>query len=146
MKDHTVPPELVGLHPLLARMVKLTGASVIGADAYDAWAHLGGNAVVVFTHDPDRFAEALDLAAVLPELQATVGGTLRIGLLPPAASRAIARRYGFARRPVLALLRDGQYLGAVEGLRDWTDDTADLWRRLAAAPAANTPSGSQPKS
>lgn len=136
MSDLNVPPELIDLHPMLARMVKVTGATVLTAAGYDAWAGQAGNAMVVFTKDPDRFNETLDLAAVVPELQATAGGNLRLGLLPPAASRAIAPRYGFTHWPVFVLLRDGQYLGAVEGIRDWDVYTSELLRMLAADPPA----------
>jgi len=134
MNDLTVRPELIDLHPLLARMVKLTGADVISAEAYDAWTHQRGNAMVVFTKEPDRFNVPLDLADVVCELQATAGGSLRVGLLPPAASSAMATRYHFTHWPIFVMLRDGQYLGAVEGIRDWDDYTAELLRLLGAAP------------
>jgi hydrogenase-1 operon protein HyaE len=55
-------------------------------------------------------------------------------LLPPAASRAIAPRYGFARWPAFVMLRNGQYLGAVDGIRDWDDYAAELTRLLEAEP------------
>jgi hydrogenase-1 operon protein HyaE len=135
MSDLSVAPELIDLHPLLARLVKLTGATVLGADTFDAWAGQPGPAMVVFAEDPDRFKETLDLAVVVPELHATGGRRFRVGLLPPAASRAIAPRYGFARWPAFVMLRDGQYLGAVDGIRDWEVYTAELLRLLAAAPS-----------
>ncbi len=135
MSDLTVPAPLVDLHPLLARLVKLTGASVLNADTYDAWAQQPGPAMVVFAEDPERFKETLDLAVVVPELHATGGGRFRVALLPPTASRAIAPRYGFARWPAFVMLRDGQYLGAVDGIRDWDDYAAELMRLLAAEPS-----------
>ena len=134
MTDVTVRPELIDLHPVLARLVKLTGADVVSADGYDRWACQSGHAMVVFTRDPDLFELSLDLAAVVPELQATAGGGLRIGLLPPAASSAIAARYRLAHWPVFVMLHDGKFLGAVEATRDWDVYTAELLRLLAAAP------------
>jgi len=123
------------LHPLLARLVHLTGAAILDATTFDAWAQQGGPAMVVFAEDPERFKETLDLAVVVPELHATGGRHFRVGLLPPAASRAIAPRYGFARWPAFVMLRDGHYLGAVDGIRDWDVYTAELLRLLAAAPS-----------
>jgi hydrogenase-1 operon protein HyaE len=123
------------LHPLLARLVQLTGAELLDADGYDAWAQQPGPAMVVFAEDPERFKETLDLAVVVPELHATGGGRFRVGLLPPAAARAVAPRYGFARWPAFVMLRDGQYLGAVDGIRDWDVYTTELLRLLAAAPS-----------
>lgn len=134
MNDLTVRPELIDLHPLLARLVKLTGAEVISAENYDAWARQSGRAMVVFTTDPDRFEVPLYLAAVMPDLQATAGGGLRVGLLPPAASSVIAARYRLNHWPVFVMLQDGEFLGAVEGIRDWALYTAELLRLLAAAP------------
>lgn len=134
MNDVTVPPELQALHPLLARLVKETDASVLPADGFDAWAAEPGFAMVVFAEDPERFKETLDLAVIVPELHATCGRRFRVGLLPPAAARAIAPRYGFARWPAFVMLRDGHYLGAVDGIRDWDVYTAELMRLLAATP------------
>ena len=85
--------------------------------------------------DPERYKETLDLAVIVPELHATGGQRFRVGLLPPVASRAIAPRFGFARWPAFVMLRDGQYLGAVDGLRDWEVYTAELLRLLAASPS-----------
>jgi hydrogenase-1 operon protein HyaE len=134
MNDVTVPPELQSLHPLLARLVKETGATVLAADTFDAWAGNAGFAMVVFAEDPERFKETLDLAVIVPELHATCGQRFRVALLPPAAARAIAPRYGFARWPAFVMLRDGQYLGAVDGIRGWDVYTAELLRMLAASP------------
>ena len=111
-----------------------TGAAVLTPETFDAWARQPGPAMVVFAEDPDRYKETLDLAVIVPELHATGGRHFRVGLLPPAASRAIAPRYGFARWPAFVMLRDGQYLGAVDGIRDWDVYTAELLRLLAAAP------------
>jgi hydrogenase-1 operon protein HyaE len=135
MNDPSVAPEPVDLHPLLSRLVRLTGAAVLSAETFDDWARHPGPAMAVFAEDPERYKETLDLAVVVPELHAAGGRGFRVGLLPPAASRAIAPRYGFARWPAFVMLRDGQYLGAVDGIRDWDVYTAELARLLAAAPS-----------
>ena len=109
------------LHPLLTRLVTETGAALLDPSTYDAWAQQPGAAMVVFAEDPDRFKETLDLAVIVPELFAAADGGFRVALLLPAASRALAPRYGFARWPAFVMLRDGQYLGAVDGIRDWDD-------------------------
>lgn len=134
MTPDTVHPPAPELHPLLLRLVDLTGAAVLDADSYKAWAAQPGPAMLVFAEDPDRYKETLDLAVIVPELHATGGRHFRVGLLPPAASRAVAPRYGFARWPAFVMLRDGQYLGAVDGIRDWDIYTAELQRLLAAEP------------
>jgi hydrogenase-1 operon protein HyaE len=52
----------------------------------------------------------------------------------PAAGRALAPRYGFARWPAFVLLRDGHYVGAIDGIRDWHAYLGELDRLLSAAP------------
>lgn len=123
------------LHPLLVRLVRDTGAAILGVESFDAWAGQPGVAMVVFAEDPERYMETLDLAVIVPELLAARAGRFRVALLPPAASRALASRYGFVRWPAFVLLRDGRYLGAVDGIRDWDEYVAELDRLLAAAPS-----------
>jgi hydrogenase-1 operon protein HyaE len=120
------------LHPLLTRLVTETGAAVLDPSTFDGWAQQPGAAMVVFAEDPDRFKETLDLAVIVPELFAAANRGFRVALLPPAASRKLASRYGFARWPAFVMLRDGQYLGAVDGLRDWDVYLAELTRLLTA--------------
>jgi hydrogenase-1 operon protein HyaE len=122
------------LHPLLRRLVAETGAAVLSPETFDAWAQQPGAAMVVFAEDPERYKETLDMAVIVPELAACRAGAFRVALLPPAASRTLASRYGFARWPAFVMLRDGHYLGAVDGIRDWDVYLGELDRLLAAAP------------
>ena len=130
----SVPPGL-DLHPLMLRLVKETSAAVLAPDTFDAWSQQSGLAMVVFAEDAERFKETLDMAVVVPELHLAAGRAFRVGLLPPAASRALAPRYGFARWPAFVMLRDGDYLGAVDGIRDWDVYLAELQRLMAAEPS-----------
>jgi len=122
------------LHPLLARLVQQTAAAVLGPDTFDAWAGQPGAAMVVFAEDPDRSKETLDMAVIVPELHAARAGGFRVALLPPDTARALAPRYAFARWPAFVILRDGHYVGAVDGIRDWDVYVAELDRLLAAEP------------
>lgn len=122
------------LHPLLTRLVQETAAAVLGPETFDAWAAQPGAAMVVFAEHPDRYKETLDMAVIVPELHAARVGKFRVALLPPEASRALAPRYGFARWPAFVMLRDGRYVGAVDGIRDWDVYIAELDRLLKAEP------------
>jgi hydrogenase-1 operon protein HyaE len=122
------------LHPLLSRLVGLTGAATLDADSVDAWTAQPGAAMLVFADDPGMHKETLDLAVIVPELHAACGREFRVGLLQGPAARAVVPRYGVARWPAFVMLRDGCYLGAVDGLRDWEDYLAELRRLLAAEP------------
>ena len=122
------------LHPLLARLVAQTGATVLDPETFDAWADQPGAAMLVFIDDPYRHKETLDLAVIVPELHAARAQQFRVALLLPAAARTLAPRYGFVRWPAFVMLRDGRYLGTVDGIRDWDVYVGELDRLLAAAP------------
>lgn len=128
--DATAPK----LHPLVERLVGLLGAPLLDAATLDAWAQPPGAALLVFTEDPVLYRETLDLAVIVPELAQALPGRFRTGVLPPAAARAVAPRYGFRRWPALVLLKGGQYVGAIDGLRDWRDYVDELTRLLVAEP------------
>lgn len=128
------PAALPTLHPLLLRLVHETSAAVLDAETVDAWANQPGAAMLVFAEDPERLKETLDLAVIAAELHATRAREFRVALLPPVAARALAPRYGFARWPAFVLLRDGRYVGAVDGIREWDEYVGELDRLLAAEP------------
>lgn len=127
------------VHPLIARLCAETSAPLLQADEVDAWASRPGRALLVFTEDPVIYRETLDLAVIVPEVVRHIGGGLRVGVLLQKAARAVAPRYGFRRWPALVMLADGQYVGAIDGLRDW-QDYLDEAGRLLVAPPTRAPS------
>lgn len=82
--------------------------------------------------DPVRFPEALDVAVVLPELQAAHAGRFAIGVVAREHEDAVARRFGSNRWPSLVFLRDGAYVTTLSGMHDWTDYVAKVGEALAA--------------
>lgn len=122
------------MHPLIERLVGLCGATVLEPADVDAWTGAPGRALLVFTEDPALYRETLDLAVIVPELAQAMGGRFRTGVLLPAAARAVAPRYGFRRWPALVLLKDGRYVGAVDGLREWQVYVEEMARLLEAEP------------
>lgn len=127
------------VHPLIAQLATKHGFAVIRADAFDAWAKAPGRALVVFTEDPVRYKETLDLAVIAPEIARAFPGTFRTGVLLPEAARAVAPRYGFRRWPALVVLDAGGYVGAIDGLRNWDEYLRDV-AHLATAPVTRPPS------
>lgn len=123
------------MHPLLERLVGLCGATVLEPAGFDAWADAPGRALLVFTEDPVLHRETLDLAVIVPELAQAMAGRFRTGVLLPAAARAVAPRFGLRRWPALVLLKDGRYVGAIDGLRDWQAYVDELSRLLEAEPS-----------
>lgn len=125
-------------HPLLAQLVTRHGFVELDAAAFDAWIAPPGRALVVFVEDPARVKETLDLAVIAPEIARAFPQVFRTALLMPEAARAVAVRYGFRRWPALVVLRDGGYVGAVDGLRNW-DEYVNEVARLVDAPVTRPP-------
>lgn len=104
---------------LIERLVDQFGASWVDETSIDAWAAAGGDRVVLFAGDPVQFPEGLDVAVVLPELQRSLPGRFKVGVVPRDREDAVARRFGSQRWPTLLFLRDGQYVTTVSGMHDW---------------------------
>jgi hydrogenase-1 operon protein HyaE len=127
------------MHPLLEQMFDRHGFARIDSETVDAFVAQPGHTLLVFTEDPVRYKETLDLAVIAPELAKAFAGRFRTGALLPAVARKLAPRYGFARWPALVLLKDGRYVGAIDGLRNW-DEYMDEMQRLLAAEPGRAPS------
>lgn len=125
--------------PLLAQLASRHGFAELTPASFDAWITPTGHALLVFAEDPARVKETLDLAVIAPEIARAFPGRFRTAVLMPEAARAIAVRYGVRRWPALVVLRDGGYVGALEGLRNW-DEYVDGIARLLAAPVTRPPS------
>jgi hydrogenase-1 operon protein HyaE len=126
------------LHPLLARLADGFGFHTLGAAAVDTLAAGSGHVLLVFTEDPERNRETLDLAVIVPELAREFSGRFAVAVLLPEVARAIAPRYGFRRWPAVVLLRDGAYVGAIDGVRDWSEYRLEL-AQLLEAPTCRPP-------
>jgi hydrogenase-1 operon protein HyaE len=109
------------LHPLLERLTREFGYAAPTLEAFDAFAGRAGDTLLFFADDPERIKETLDLAVILPEIARAFAGRFEVGVLLPEVANAVARRYGVRRWPALVMLRDGEYVGAIEGLRDWDE-------------------------
>lgn len=107
--------------PLVTRLVDSHGAARLHESSFAAFLAVPGEAVLFFTEDPVRFREVNDLAVILPEIRAAASRPFRLGVAPPPLANAKAATYGVRRWPALVFVRDGQWLGNIEGLRDWSE-------------------------
>jgi len=123
-----------GLHALLAQLFAIHGYAEVDAGTVDAFAQRPGHALLLLTEDPLRVRETLDLAVIVPQLAKAFPDRFRVGVLLPEAARQLHARYGFRRWPALVMLRDGAYVGAVDGLRSWDDYVQEVTQLLEAAP------------
>lgn len=122
------------VHPLIAQLFTRHGCTKITLDNIDAFVEGRGHAMLVFTEDPLRVRETLDIAVIVPQLMQAFSGRFRVGVLLPEAARALYARYGFRRWPAFVVLRDGQHVGAVDGLRNWDEYLKELAGLLETAP------------
>ncbi len=107
--------------PLVARLVTQHGARWASLATLEALLARPGDLVLFFHGDPVRFPEVLDVAVVLPELQRAAPRPFSIAVVSRADEDTLARRYASTRCPALVFLRDGQYVGVIAGMHDWTD-------------------------
>jgi hydrogenase-1 operon protein HyaE len=120
-----------GEPPLVTRLIAQFGATRLDEAGFEAFVAGPGDRVLFFTEDPLRIKETLDVAVILPEIAQAVAQHLHIGVLPPALANGKAPLYGVRRWPALVFLRDGGWLGSIEGLRDWADYLASATQLLA---------------
>lgn len=130
----TAPAAAALPHPLLEQLVSHHGFTAVDADSIDEFITSPGHTLLVFTEDPVRFRETLDLAVIAPEIVRAFPDRFRTAVLFPAEARKAAVRFGFARWPALVILRDGAYVGAIDGLRDWDGYMQETLRLLTAEP------------
>jgi hydrogenase-1 operon protein HyaE len=120
------------LDQLFERLVTQHNCVLLDAENFNAFIQPAGESLILFSEDPQRVPEAWDLAIILPELLSALPHPPRAGLLPPAAARTLAVRYGIQLWPALLALRGGAYLGVIEGLKDWSVYATQLPQLLAA--------------
>jgi hydrogenase-1 operon protein HyaE len=126
-------PYLDRLAERYAFLASRYGYQMLDADSWAAFAAAPGPAVALFAEDPAKVPETWDLTIILPEALRHVAGEVRVALLAPEAARKLAARYGIRFWPALLALRDGDYLGSIEGLKDWSTYARQLPELLAGA-------------
>jgi len=125
----------VAAPPLVQRLVNDYGASWIDAANVNAFTEGDGARVLFFCGDPIRFPEGLDVAVVLPELRAALGGGFVIGAVRADCEDDVARRFGVQRWPSLVFFRDGSYTTTLAGMYDWNDYLTRVDQALRMPPS-----------
>jgi len=125
--------------PLLQSIVDREGYTVVTQETLEA--ELAGSefAMLFFAGDAERLAESNDVAVVLPELDKMLAGRVTPLVVDRASERDLQRRYLFNTFPSIVFLRQGQYLGVMSGIQDWTDYLDQIPDILAREPSAPPP-------
>ena len=122
-------------YPLIAQLFARHGFAALDAENFDAAVGRPRRTLLLFLEDPVRIKETLDLAVIVPELVRAFPGRFAVGVLLPAAARALQPRFGFRIWPAIVMLAAGKYVGAIEGLRNWDEYVAPGSRSsIEAAP------------
>lgn len=121
-------------YPLIAQLFARHGFTDVRSANFEAFAARPGRTLLLFLEDPFRYKETLDLAVIVPEIARAYGPRLAVGVLLPGAAREHCVRYGFRRWPAFVILADGNYVGAVDGLRNWDEYMTEVGRLMEAAP------------
>lgn len=133
------PPAAPEIHPLYARLFDAYGYAAVTPGSLDAFLAQPGRKLLVFLDDPNRLKESLDLAVIAPELARAFAARLTVGVLLPEAATSVAPKYGFRRWPAVVVTDGAGYVGAIDGLRDWSEYIEQL-EQLMQAPVTRAPS------
>ncbi|MGJ0431494.1 hydrogenase [Methylobacter sp.] len=120
--------------PLIAQLQTRYGYPFLDADSYDHFVYGNETVVLFFCNDPLHFPESNDVAVILPELIKAFSGRLQAAVIARSIERELQARFRFAGWPSLVFLRNGEYLGAISGIKDWQEYRQEIERILAATP------------
>lgn len=123
-----------GTHPLIERLFHEPGCRNVSADGFEAYINQSGETVLFFTEDPLRYRETLDFAVIVPQIAKACVRAFRVGVLLPKLANQMAARFAVQRWPALVFLRGGEFVGVIEGLRDW-EEFVTIANQLLAGPA-----------
>lgn len=99
-----------------------------------------GLTALLLTEDPQRNLEVLDACVILPEALKQAGGLIARWVAGPDFAPGLMQQYGVPRAPAVVFLRDGAFVGVLNGIRDWADYQNEV-ARLLSGPAQPKPIG-----
>jgi hydrogenase-1 operon protein HyaE len=137
MSDYS-KPTLARLDDRLAQIAAPHCYTRLDAASFDDFLEQAGPALVLFAEDPLRVPETWDLAVILADILKGIAEPLRVALLPPEAAVPLGKRYSISLWPTLVGLRDGGYVGSIEGMLDW-DVFRHRLEQLLSAPVRRPP-------
>lgn len=118
--------------PLVQNMLKTHDYAVVNLDTLEEFTDAHEHVVLFFTELMKPVPETADVAVILPELEKAFEGRFTVGVVAWEAQRDLQLRYRFTKYPSLVFLRNGDYLGAISGVLDWSDYLVEIERILVA--------------
>jgi len=124
---------------LLDKLVKDHQLADLNEAGFEAFISVPGNCIVLLLDEPDKVPESWDLAVIFPDLLKSCRDRPRAAIARLVYSPMVQAKFGIKRMPALLFLRDGQYVGVLEGLRDWNEFVVEV-QQMLAAPVSRPPS------
>ena len=124
-------------HPLIDRL-----STEFGWPAFDDMDDLRtfrdapGVHVLFVPGDPKRNLETADVAVILPELKQAFQGRFDCAVVGDAIENALRDETKVFKTPSLMFFREGEMIGAIPKVRDWSDYMARITHILSQPVAA----------
>lgn len=131
------PTSLDRLQTAINRMIQKNGFFPVDRESPG---FSDGLTALLLTDDPQRNLEVLDACVILPEALKSVGEQISRRVAGHEASAELMKKYGVARAPAVVFLRDGEFVGSLNGIRDWAEYQREVIA-LLSGPAQPKPIG-----
>lgn len=116
--------------PLFQRLITEHRFELITEENAEFFIKQSGLTLLLFIDDPERMKETADALVITPELASRHPEIKQKCVVTQPFARKLAITYGFRRWPAIVFLKDGGYLGAVDGLRAWGELISETERIL----------------
>lgn len=107
--------------PLVKMLIDEHNYPVITEENHDEWTSAQDYSMLFFGGDGERLDETPDVAVVVPMLEKHFRDKFKPAVVAREAERPLQVKYRFNAFPALVFLKDGQYLGTITRMQDWTD-------------------------
>ena len=107
--------------PLVKMLIDEHNYPVITEENHDEWTSAQDYSMLFFGGDGEHLDETPDVAVVVPMLEKHFRDKFKPAGVAREAERPLQVKYRFNAFPALVFLKDGQYLGTITRMQDWTD-------------------------
>lgn len=121
--------------PLLQALVEKHGVTLLTPENYPDFITSHRDTVLLFTENPSQFPESNDVAVILPQLIQHFSPRLKPALVDASLEKTLQTNFSFYKWPALVFLRQGELLGTIIGMQNWSDYIEQV-EALLASPEA----------
>lgn len=122
-------------HPLIARLTDDMGWPALNQhDQVSEFVNRPGAHCLFVPGDPVKNLETTDAAVILPEIVQSFQGKFDCGVVGDEIDYEVREQAGVFKTPLLIFFRDGQQVGTIPKVRDWSDYLARVTHILSLIP------------